>query len=114
MLRTRRLVQKLFGYDPEVDNVDQKPFYRNNAGSKQESTLEWSGTVGVTLHELHAHTRQRWTCNTYCTSSSSRARLIPPLEVLFKGLRPIPIASCVMFVYLRILCVARVLNTEAR
>ena len=85
LIRVRCLAMLALGYDLEVDNADQKPFHLNESGSKDLRTLELKGARCVTLKEIHAETRARWTAQTFCTSSKQRAEAIPPAEVLFKG-----------------------------
>ena len=85
LIRVRVLAYLSLGYEPEVDNADQKPFHLNESGSKDLRTLELKGARAVTLKEIHSETRARWTCQTMCTSSKERAGQIPPVEVLFKG-----------------------------
>ena len=45
--RVRKLVELQFGYDPNCKNVDQSPFYMNEAGSKGTSTLALTGCPTV-------------------------------------------------------------------
>ena len=83
--RLREMAVKLLGYDLEMDNLDQSPFYMNEAGSKAEKTLSIRGGGVVALKEGHSQTRERWTCQTTTTSSVERSKAIPPVEVMFKG-----------------------------
>ena len=83
--RIRLFILLVFGYDPEIDSIDQKPFHRNEAGSKCQPTLSWTGAREVELNECHGSTRDRFTGLTMCTSSVERAAQIPRLECLFKG-----------------------------
>jgi hypothetical protein len=80
-----------FGYPPEVDFFDEKPFHYNESGSKNQKTLEWKGKQEVELLECPAQaTRSRWTACTYATSDSSLNRegtqplRIPPAQLMFK------------------------------
>jgi hypothetical protein len=84
LCRVRHAISKAFGYDPDIENFDQKPFHMNEAGSKYQKTLAYKGGE-VELKELHSATRARWTCLTWCISSPDRARQIPPCECLFRG-----------------------------
>jgi len=84
IIRARHAIQLIFGYEPDVDGWDQKPFHMNEAGSKYQKTLSWCGGE-VELKEGHSATRERWTACTYTTSSVERALQIPPLELMFKG-----------------------------
>ena len=79
------LIQARFGYQPEVDFFDQKPFHMNESGSKGQKTLEWTGAEEVQLLECHGATRSRWTACTYTTSDKNRASRTPPAQLLFKG-----------------------------
>ena len=85
MIRVRVLCYLVFGYLPEVDGFDQKPFHLNEAGSALARTLEHVGMPEIKLKENVAATRHRWTANTYVTSSERRAAEIPPVECMFKG-----------------------------
>jgi len=74
-----------FGYDPDADGFDQKPFHLNEAGSKRRPTLAHRGDNTIPLKELHTETRERWTVNTLVSSRPFVAPAWPRLEVLFKG-----------------------------
>jgi hypothetical protein len=85
--RVRRFIQLVFKYDPAVWSFDQKPFHRNEAGSKLVPTLAWKGQPCVELRENHSQTRDRWSC---CTMAVSDFRAVagaalPPMECVFKG-----------------------------
>jgi hypothetical protein len=67
--RVRRIIQLVFKYDPAVWSFDQKPFHRNEAGSKLVPTLAWKGQPCVELRENHSQTRDRWSC---CTMAGFR------------------------------------------
>jgi hypothetical protein len=41
--RIRSSVLKLFGYDPVIYSMDQKPFHFDESGSKNQKTLGWTG-----------------------------------------------------------------------
>ena len=89
-IRVRRAAQKLLGYDLEMDNVDQSPFHKNEAGSKDCRTLSIRGAPDVPLIESHSATRSRWSANTTVTSDCKAAveakdAYIPPLECMFKA-----------------------------
>ncbi len=85
ILRVRKLIALVHGYDPVVEDFDQSPFHMNESGSRGRGTLTLRGCKGVPLKECHAATRERYTANTMTTSSEARARQIPPLEILFKA-----------------------------
>lgn len=73
-----------FGYDPDVDNTDQKGFHLNESGSKLQKTLAFAGDE-VPVVECHAHTRSRYTVQTYTTTNKDRASGRLPLEIMMKG-----------------------------
>ena len=86
MARVRQACHEILGYDPEVWNFDQSPFYHNESGSKNLPTLHVRGAK-VPLIELHAETRARWTVN-LLTRSDGRALLQdgpPHVEFVFKA-----------------------------
>ena len=85
IIRVRKLIALHFGYDPDLDDVDQTPYHQNEEGSRGSGTLALKGAPIVVLKENHAATRKRWTANTLTTSSVRRARAIPPLEMMFKA-----------------------------
>ena len=74
------------GYDPECENFDQSPFYGNEQGSLNSTTLAVAGGL-VPLIENHSDTRSRWTAN--MTTFSNKERLDadgpPYAEFAFKG-----------------------------
>ena len=76
---------KLLGYDLDMDNLDKSPFHMNEAGSRAEKSMSIRGGGVVALKEGHAQTRERWTLQSTTTSSDTRARAIPPVELMFKG-----------------------------
>ncbi len=39
LIRVRRAAELCLGYDLQMDNVDQSPFHKNEAGSKDKCTL---------------------------------------------------------------------------
>jgi hypothetical protein len=68
-----------------IDQVDQKGWHHNEAGSKKLGTLEIKGTPKVSLKENHAATRLRSTIFTWCSNNTdmlSEHNL--PLEICFK------------------------------
>ena len=90
VIRMRTAAILLLGYDLEMDNVDQSPFHKNEAGSKDVCTLSFIGAPDVPLIEGHAATRSRWSANTTTSSdctppSLGRTPNIPPLECMFKA-----------------------------
>ena len=58
LIKNRALMK--FGYDPDMRNIDQSPFHRNEAGSAARNTLALTGAPIVPLIENHAATRERW------------------------------------------------------
>ena len=84
-LRIRVLSWLCWGRDTVVEGFDQKPFHMSEAGSKNQKTLALRGDEDVVLKENHAHTRERWSANTFVTSCPRRAEAIPPLELMFRG-----------------------------
>ena len=56
----RAFIHELFGYDPDIRNLDQSPFHGNEAGSAATNTLALKGAPIVPLIENHAATRERW------------------------------------------------------
>jgi hypothetical protein len=83
--KVRLIIWLLFGYDPEMDSFDQKPFHHDEAGSKDRRTLAFRGSGTVSLKENCANTRDRWTANTLCQSDFAETRRIPFAELMFKG-----------------------------
>ena len=59
ILIKNRVLMK-FGYDPDMRNIDQSPFHRNEAGSAARNTLALTGAPIVPLIENRAATRERW------------------------------------------------------
>ena len=84
-LRVRKLIILLKGHDPVLENFDQSPFHMNRSGPQGCTTLSIRGCGVVPVKEGHAATRERWTANTMVTSSLSRAKKIPPLELMFRA-----------------------------
>ena len=84
--RLRAACQEMLGYDPEIWNFDQSPFYHNESGSKNLPTLAVAGSK-VPLVELHAETRARWTVNLLTRSDAEGlVRDGPPhVEFVFKA-----------------------------
>ena len=41
--KVRKLILLTFGYDPACTNVDQSPFHKNEAGSKEYGTIALNG-----------------------------------------------------------------------
>ena len=90
LFRVRKAAQLCFGYDLPMDNVDQSPFHKNEAGSKDVCTLSLKGAPTVPLIEGHAATRSRWSANTSTQSDYEEAEpgaepICPPLECNFKA-----------------------------
>ena len=89
--RVRRWIQLTFGYDPEIWSFDQKPFYRNHAGSKRMPTLCFRGQADVLVREIHSDTRDRFSANTLVvTSLECLPWPFPPLEICMGGRRMAP------------------------
>ena len=84
-LRVRKLIILLKGHDPVLENFDQSPFQMNRSGPQGCTTLSIRDCGVVPVKEGHAATRERWTANTMVTSSLSRAKKIPPLELMFRA-----------------------------
>ena len=89
-MRVRRAAQLCLGYDLAMDNVDQSPFHKNEAGSKDVCTLSLRGASTVPLIEGHAATRSRWSANTttqsdYGQTEPEEEHNCPPLECMFKA-----------------------------
>ena len=88
--RLRRAAQLCLGYDLAMDNVDQSPFHKNEAGSKDVCSLSLRGAPTVPLIEGHAATRSRWSANTTTQSDYEEPDYghepdCPPLECQFKA-----------------------------
>jgi len=84
--RVRKLIELQFGYDPNCKNVDQSPFYMNEAGSKETSTLALRGCPTVPLIEDHGGTRERISLNSITDSSEDRVRhKLPGFELMFRA-----------------------------
>ena len=62
VFKVRAACEALHGYDPGMENFDQSPYYHNETGSKNVSTVAVAGMV-CPLVEGHADTRERWTGN---------------------------------------------------
>jgi len=75
------------GYDPDMRNVDQAPFHKNEAGSKTYGTVVMKGSHKVPLLEGHAATRERFSLSTVTDSNEDRIRNkeLPGFEVMFKA-----------------------------
>jgi hypothetical protein len=84
--RVRAACLALNGYDPDMENFDQSPYYVNESGAKNISTLAVAG-LSVPLVEGHADTRERWTGNFTTFSDKSRilAGEIPYVEVMLRS-----------------------------
>ena len=99
IFRVRALAIETLGYDLDLWDFDQSPFYMNEAGSKQEGTLSIRGGGVVALREGHSATRERWTMQTLVQSEMApespnclhndagnvREILCPHLELMFKA-----------------------------
>ena len=90
LFRVRRAAVLCLGYDLEMDNCDQSPFHKNEAGSKNVCTLSVRGAPEVPLIENHAATRARWSANTSTQSDfqipdMGREPDPPPMECMFKA-----------------------------
>ena len=86
VFKVRAACEALFGYDPGMENFDQSPYYHNESGSKNVSTVAVAGMV-CPLVEGHADTRARWTGN--YTTFSEKSRILagetPYVEAMFKS-----------------------------
>ena len=58
IFKVRAACEALHGYDPGIENFDQSPYYHNETGSKNVSTVAVAGMV-CPLVEGHADTRER-------------------------------------------------------
>ena len=61
LFRLRALAVEALGYDLEMENFDQSPYYRNESGAQNKSTLAVAGVGKVDLIEGHCATKARWT-----------------------------------------------------
>ena len=61
--RVRALAEMTLGYDLDMENFDQSPFYRNESGAQNKATLAVAGENKVALIEGHCDTKARWTGN---------------------------------------------------
>ena len=77
MYRVTAAILEHFGYQPEVDGFDQKPFHVNESGSKNRKTLEWTGAK-----QCHGSTRDRWTNFTTTTTAQPLDRV---QQLLFRS-----------------------------
>ena len=86
VFKVRAACEALFGYDPGMENFDQSPYYHNETGSKNVSTVADKGMV-CPLVEGHADTRERWTGN--FTTFSEKSRILagetPYVEAMFRS-----------------------------
>ena len=53
-----KLILLQFGYRPRFRNIDQSPFHKNEAGSREFGTLAMQNAPTVPLLEDHAATRE--------------------------------------------------------
>ena len=86
--RVRALCLAIFGYDPEIENLDQSPFHHNESGSQNMTTLAIIGnTAIVPLVEGHSDTRERWAANLTTFSNEERLKKEGPpyCEIMFKA-----------------------------
>ena len=49
-MKIRKLILLTFGYDPACTNVDQSPFHKNEAGSKEYGTIALNGGTDYPIH----------------------------------------------------------------
>lgn len=87
IFRLRTLALEVLGYDLEMENWDQSPYYRNESGSSNTGTIDMSGLNEVTLIEGHADTRDRWSFNAMTWSNVERILEEGPpyCECMFRG-----------------------------
>ena len=85
--RLRTLAKEVLGYDLEMENWDQSPYYRNESGSSNAMTTDLSGIGEVPLIEGHADTRDRWSFNAMTWSDKERILEEGPpyCECMFRG-----------------------------
>ena len=85
--RVRALCLAVHGYDPELENMDQSPYYKNQAGSSDARTIAVAGSLEVPLLENHSATRQRVTGA--FTTWSNKERILdegpPPAEIMIRA-----------------------------
>ena len=83
----KMLIILKFGYDPDMRNIDQSPFHKNEAGSQACKTLAIKGTPIVPLIENHCATRERWSLNSVTDSSEERIYngRLPGFEAMFEA-----------------------------
>ena len=75
------------GYDPEMENFDQTPYYKNQGGGRQMCLQPQSRGAVCPLIEGHSDTRDRFTCNFTCFSDKERIRKgeYPYCEFMFRA-----------------------------
>jgi len=86
LIKVRRFGIKTLGVDigMSVENVDEKGWHVNQAGSKNKGSLDIIGAPLVGLKENHAATRDRLSFMTWCSNNPQRVAEGLPLEALFK------------------------------
>ena len=85
-MKIRKLILLTFGYDPACTNVDQSPFHKNEAGSKEYGTIALKGAPTIPLIENHAATRERWSLNSITKSDEQEVRRrLPGFETMWKA-----------------------------
>ena len=82
-----KFVQLAKGYRPDMRNIDQSPFHKNEAGSHVTGSIALKGAPVVPLLENHGSTRERWSLNSITDSSEERIRsgTLPGFEAMFKA-----------------------------
>ena len=86
VMKLRKFILLHFGYDPACSNVDQSPFHKNEAGSKECQTLALKGAPIVPLIENHAATRERWSLNSITKSDEEAVRRrLPGFETMWRA-----------------------------
>ena len=90
--KLRKLVVLAKGYDPDMRNLDQRPFHVNEAGSQVTGSIAMKGAPIVPLLEDHGDTRERWSLNPVTDSSEERINSgqLPGFEAMFKASGPEP------------------------
>jgi hypothetical protein len=88
-INVHQLAVRCLGNDlsTAIYGIDEKAIHFNESGSKIVRTLELEGAPAVSLQEIHAATRERWSVMTMVTSNAvvATSPRRPPLEMLLKA-----------------------------
>jgi hypothetical protein len=87
LIRVRHFARRTLHVDIgfSTENLDQKGWHVNQAGSKDLRTLDLKGAPRVDLKENHSATRERLSFMTWCANDPNRIKAGLPLEVCFKS-----------------------------